>query len=386
MKKFIIFYILNQEQKQCIIKAKNLYEARNLAQKSFENIISVEEYFGVIKHKIKEEELIFILKDLYMVLKAGLSLQEAILEFARSNHDMRITKIFSVIYNKLKNGSSYNEVFRDILNSRECAILKICDGKEDLYKAFEIIIELKEKNLHSFKQFKKAITYPLFVFICIILAFFVLMILVLPEFKTLFLQLELDLPKITQILFIVGDFFKHFYVFILLSAGIFIILLYSFRKSLFFHKILFYFPVFGKIIFYQDKFCFFLIFSYLLKAGVDIKRAFELACEGIENQFFKNKMLIVKTSFESGLDLAQAFFEIKLFDPFVIRMLNLALKSSRLDESTYELALFYEYKKENYTQRLLVILEPLMTIFMASLILVLALGVFLPMWQISQGI
>ncbi|ENQ6619235.1 type II secretion system F family protein [Campylobacter lari] len=386
MKKFIIFYILNQEQKQCIIKAKNLYEARNLAQKSFENIISVEEYFGVIKHKIKEEELIFILKDLYMVLKAGLSLQEAILEFARSNYDMRITKIFSVIYNKLKNGSSYNEVFRDILNSRECAILKICDGKEDLYKAFEIIIELKEKNLHSFKQFKKAITYPLFVFICIILAFFVLMILVLPEFKTLFLQLELDLPKITQILFIVGDFFKHFYVFILLSAGIFIILLYSFRKSLFFHKILFHFPVFGKIIFYQDKFCFFLIFSYLLKAGVDMKRAFELACEGIENQFFKNKMLIVKTSFESGLDLAQAFFEIKLFDPFVIRMLNLALKSSRLDESTYELALFYEYKKENYTQRLLVILEPLMTIFMASLILVLALGVFLPMWQISQGI
>ncbi len=326
MKKFIIFYILNQEQKQCIIKAKNLYEARNLAQKSFENIISVEEYFGVIKHKIKEEELIFILKDLYMVLKAGLSLQEAILEFARSNYDMRITKIFSIIYNKLKNGSSYNEVFRDILNSRECAILKICDGKEDLYKAFEIIIELKEKNLHSFKQFKKAITYPLFVFICIILAFFVLMILVLPEFKTLFLQFELDLPKITQILFIVGDFFKHFYVFILLSAGIFIILLYSFRKFLFFHKILFHFPIFGKIIFYQDKFCFFLIFSYLLKAGVDIKRAFELACEGIENQFFKNKMLIVKTSFESGLDLAQAFFEIKLFDPFVIRMLNLALK------------------------------------------------------------
>ncbi|EGO4876627.1 hypothetical protein ITY58_000246 [Campylobacter lari] len=119
---------------------------------------------------------------------------------------------------------------------------------------------------------------------------------------------------------------------------------------------------------------------------MDIKRAFEYACEGIENQFFKNKMFIAKTLFESGLDLAQAFSKTKLFDSFVIRMLNLALKSSKLDESTYELALFYEYKKENYTQRLLAILEPLMTIFMASLILVLALGVFLPMWQISQGI
>ncbi|EGK8085269.1 hypothetical protein IO401_001537, partial [Campylobacter lari] len=139
MKKFIIFYALNKEQKQCIIKAKNLYEARNLAQKSFENIISIEEYFGATKHKIKEEELIFILKDLSMVLKAGLSLQEAILEFTRSNHDVYIAKIFSAIYNKLKNGSSYNEAFRSVLNSRECAVLKICDGKEDLYRAFEII-------------------------------------------------------------------------------------------------------------------------------------------------------------------------------------------------------------------------------------------------------
>ncbi|HEC1797248.1 TPA: type II secretion system F family protein [Campylobacter lari] len=386
MKKFVIFYVLNKEQKQYIIRARNLYEARNFALKSFVNIISVEEYFKPIKHKIKEEELIFILKDLNMILKAGLSLQEAILEFLKSSYEKQNIKIFNTIYNKLNNGSSYNEAFKDILNSRECAILKICDGREDLHRALDIIISLKEKNLHSFKQLKKAIAYPLFVFMCIIFAFFILITLVLPEFKTLFLQLELDLPKITQILFIIADFFSHFYMIILLNIGFFIILTYFFRKSLFFHRILFYFPIFGKIIFYQDKFCFFLIFSYLLKAGVDIKRAFELACEGIENQFFKNKMFIIKTSFESGLDLAQAFSNTKLFEPFVIRMLNLALKSSKLDESTYELALFYEYKKENYTQKLLSVLEPLMTIFMASLILVLASGVFLPMWQISQEI
>ncbi|HEC1786714.1 TPA: hypothetical protein R1733_001582, partial [Campylobacter lari] len=58
MKKFVIFYVLNKEQKQYIIRARNLYEARNFALKSFVNIISVEEYFKPIKHKIKEEELI----------------------------------------------------------------------------------------------------------------------------------------------------------------------------------------------------------------------------------------------------------------------------------------------------------------------------------------
>ncbi|MBX2079307.1 type II secretion system F family protein, partial [Campylobacter peloridis] len=81
----------------------------------------------------------------------------------------------------------------------------------------------------------------------------------------------------------------------------------------------------------------------------------------------------------------QAFLKIEIFENFVIRMLNLSFKSSNLDESSYELALFFENKKEEYMQRLFVLLEPLMVFFMAGLILILALGVFLPMWQISHG-
>ncbi|WP_291950627.1 type II secretion system F family protein [Campylobacter sp.] len=387
LKRYLITYLFNQEEKQIIIKANNLYEARIKALEKYKILVDIKEYFDERNIKIKEEELIFVLKDLKIVLHAGLSLQEAILEFCQNSYDKKITNIFQNIFQKLKNGLSYEEAFRDILNSTELAILKICEGKQDLSKAFEIIISLKEKKLKNIKQFKKAISYPVLVFASIVFAFLILMFFVLPEFKNLFIQLDLDLPLITKILFFIGDFLVDYSLFIMVCIVFCLLWIYIlFNKTSLFDQILIVTPIFGKIIMYQDKFCFFIILSYLLNSGVDIKKALKLASDGINNKILKNKITYAIALFESGLDLAQAFSKIKLFESFAIRMLNLSLKSSKIDESTYDLAMFFEYKKEEYIQKIFSMLEPLMIIFMASMILILALAIFLPMWQISQGI
>lgn len=387
MKEFIITYIFNHKEKQSIIKAKNLYEARIKALQKYDTLVEVKEYFAQKNIKIKEEELIFILKDLHMILKAGLSLQEAVLEFSQHSYDKKITFMFNQIYQRLKNGSTYEEAFKDLFNPRELAILKICEGKEELNEAFKIIIALKEKQIKNLKQFKKAISYPILVFISIIFAFFVLMFFVLPEFKNLFIQLDLQLPMITKILFFIGDFLASYFWAIFFCLGVLITCVYIlYKKSFLFDKILFHMPIFGNIIAYQDKFCFFIIFSYLLKSGIDAKKALKMSNNGVQNKFLKANIAKAIVSFESGLNLAEAFLRINIFQSFVIRMINLGLKSSKLEESTYELALFFEQKKEEYVRKIFIMLEPLMIVFMALMILILALGVFLPMWQITQGI
>ncbi|MCR6576761.1 type II secretion system F family protein [Campylobacter insulaenigrae] len=387
LKCYVITYLLNKQEKQIVIKAKNLYEARIKASEQYEFLVDIKEYCNEKQLKIKEEELIFLLKDLKIILNAGFSLQEAILEFCQNSYDRKITNIFYNIFQKLKNGLSYEESFKDILNSRELAILKICEGKQDLSKAFEIIISLKEKNLKNIRQFKKAISYPILVFASIIFAFFVLMFFVLPEFRNLFIQLNLELPTITKILFFVGDFLTDYLLFVVIFIAVCFLWIYILlNKTFVFDKILIFMPILGKIIMYQDKFCFFIILSYLLNSGVDIKKALKLSSEGVKNNFLKIKITHAIVLFESGVDLAQAFSKIKIFESFVIRMLSLSLKSSKIDDSSYDLAIFFEYKKEEYVQKIFSILEPLLIIFMASMILILALGIFLPMWQISQGI
>lgn len=131
---------------------------------------------------------------------------------------------------------------------------------------------------------------------------------------------------------------------------------------------------------------FFYHFSYLLKSGIDVKKALKMSNNGVQNKFLKANIAKAIVSFESGLNLAEAFLRINIFESFVVRMINLGLKSSKLEESAYELALFFEQKKEEYVRKIFIMLEPLMIVFMALIILILALGVFLPMWQITQGI
>ncbi|EFU4918938.1 type II secretion system F family protein, partial [Campylobacter jejuni] len=84
--------------------------------------------------------------------------------------------------------------------------------------------------------------------------------------------------------------------------------------------------------------------------------------------------------------LSQVFKKIDIFDSLVFSMLSVAMKSGRLEVLSEEIAKYYQQKSENLMDRFLVFLEPMMTLFVALLVLFLALGIFLPMWELSSGV
>ncbi|EAL9095307.1 type II secretion system F family protein, partial [Campylobacter jejuni] len=86
------------------------------------------------------------------------------------------------------------------------------------------------------------------------------------------------------------------------------------------------------------------------------------------------------------LELSQAFKKIDIFDSLVFSMLSVAMKSGRLEVLSEEIAKYYQQKSENLMDRFLIFLEPMMTLFVALLVLFLALGIFLPMWELSSGV
>ncbi|EAJ4606295.1 type II secretion system F family protein, partial [Campylobacter jejuni] len=83
---------------------------------------------------------------------------------------------------------------------------------------------------------------------------------------------------------------------------------------------------------------------------------------------------------------SQAFKKIDIFDSLVFSMLSVAMKSGRLEVLSEEIAKYYQQKSENLMDRFLIFLEPMMTLFVALLVLFLALGIFLPMWELSSGV
>ncbi|MBZ7953737.1 type II secretion system F family protein [Campylobacter sp. W0018] len=389
MKLYELEIIKAQKKYKKLIRAENLNTAQAKALDKNWKIISIKEKQNSYFKKINSEYFILFFKELALLCDAGLSIQEAFKELVKIHSFKGISKVLD----NLLLGQNLNLAFKNAnfgLNYAELALIKAAQNTGKLSENFLQIAMLREKSLENKKRFKKAMRYPLFVFVSVCVAFIFLMLYVIPNFKDLFENLNINLPFITIIMLQIYDFLQN-YIAILafLSVFVFIFVYFMYKKSYFFAYICdFIFlkiPLFSNFIIYSQNYYFFMVFSLLLKNGISLSKAFNLAILGLENKLIILKYKKLLSFMDSGLEITHAFKKIGTFDPLVLSMLNIAMKSSKLEFLTEEISKYYENKMQNLMDRFLVLLEPLMTLFVAILVLLLAFGIFLPIWELSSG-
>ncbi len=390
MKFYEVEFLKNNQNYTKTIKAENLNIAQAKALSKNWKIIDIKEIQKSNFQRLKDENFILFFKELVLLCEVGLSVQEAIREL----YLMHSCKIMKKILDNLILAQNLNQAFENAnfgLNRAELALIKTAEKTGKISEVFSQISKLREKSLESQKQLKKAFRYPTLVFLSIIGAFLFLMLFVVPNFKDLFENLGTSLPFITHVMLEIYNFLDDYGIFCIFLFVIFIVMLilayknfhsFAFSCDFLFLKI----PLISRLIIYNQNYYFFMVFSLLLKNGISISKAFDLAIIGLENKFliFQYKKLF--SFIDSGLELSQAFKKIDIFDSLVFSMLSVAMKSGRLEVLSEEIAKYYQQKSENLMDRFLIFLEPMMTLFVALLVLFLALGIFLPMWELSSGI
>lgn len=390
MKFYEVEFLKNNQNYTKTIKAENLNIAQAKALSKNWKIIDIKEIQKSNFQRLKEENFILFFKELALLCEVGLSVQEAIREL----YLMHSCKIMKKILDNLILAQNLNQAFENAnfgLNRAELALIKTAEKTGKISEVFSQISKLREKSLETQKQLKKAFRYPTLVFLSIIGAFLFLMLFVVPNFKDLFENLGASLPFVTHVMLEIYNFLDGYGIFCILLFVIFIVMLilaykhfhsFAFSCDFLFLKI----PLISRLIIYNQNYYFFMVFSLLLKNGISISKAFDLAIIGLENKFliFQYKKLF--SFIDSGLELSQAFKKIDIFDSLVFSMLSVAMKSGRLEVLSEEIAKYYQQKSENLMDRFLVFLEPMMTLFVALLVLFLALGIFLPMWELSSGV
>ncbi|EAH8890977.1 type II secretion system F family protein [Campylobacter jejuni] len=390
MKFYEVEFLKNNQNYTKTIKAENLNIAQTKALSKNWKIIDIKEIQKSNFQRLKDENFILFFKELALLCEVGLSVQEAIKEL----YLMHSCKIMKKILDNLILAQNLNQAFENAnfgLNRAELALIKTAEKTGKISEVFSQISKLREKSLESQKQLKKAFRYPTLVFLSIIGAFLFLMLFVVPNFKDLFENLGASLPFITHVMLEIYNFLDSYGIFCIFLFVIFIVMLilayknfhsFAFSCDFLFLKI----PLISRLIIYNQNYYFFMVFSLLLKNGISISKAFDLAIIGLENKFliFQYKKLF--SFIDSGLELSQAFKKIDIFDSLVFSMLSVAMKSGRLEVLSEEIAKYYQQKSENLMDRFLVFLEPMMTLFVAFLVLFLALGIFLPMWELSSGV
>lgn len=383
---------LYNSDKEIIIYAKSKFQAQKIAINKGLKVENIEEANNIFfKKRLKDSILLIFYKELSILLDSNISLQNAIKELEKSaKSDLKI--FLNNISKLLNSGQNLTSAFKNssfYFNNTELTLLELAEHSGELAKIFAKLCELKEKKIENLKKLKKALSYPCFVFITLIFAFCAIILLILPQFKNLFNEFNIELPLITRMFLNFYDFLSEFYLVIIFAfvAFIFIfILLYKNRQDFAYivDMIISKIPIVSSLIFYSQSSQFFFVLSVLSEANIVALKSVKLASANFQNKFIKQKIKEIQILMEQGLSLELAFDKVKIFDTLVISMLNTAMKSAKLGKICENISRYYEVKLDDKLSIILNLIEPLMTFVVAIGVLFLALGIFLPMWELNS--
>ena len=412
MKFFEVEYMANGRRQKMTLKANNRSEAQAIAKNKNAGVIvkvgetksvPLEEQFADLMSKastflggskIKINNLIAAFRQLSVMTNAGISIHDSIKEVSKSTEDKRLKAIFITLNDDLNQGQSLTDAitkFKSELGDVVVAMVKLGEStgnmSESLHKLSEILQEVWENQ----RKFKKALRYPIIVMSAMAIAFVILMLFVVPQFREIFEQLGAKLPLPTIILLSIESALSNYGLYIL--AG-FIATIYAIRylyKSnddfkYKFDKFLLKVYLINKIIFYSTMNRFNLIFTELVRAGIPIADALETATLTVENQEIHDKLATIKIAVSRGVSLTEAFRDTQLYESMLIQMLSAGEKGGAIDAMLEKITDYYKAKFSDLVDNISSYVEPIMLLFMAGMVILLALGIFMPMWDLGNAV
>ncbi|QKF61331.1 type II secretion system F family protein [Campylobacter curvus] len=413
MKFFEVEYIQNGRRQKMTLKANNKVEARSLASKNKNHGMIVKigetqampllEQFGDIKEKItktffapkiKIPSLVATIRQLSVMTNAGISIHDSIKEVANSTEDKRLKVIFQTINEDLNQGASLTDsmlAFQQEMGDVSIAMIRLGESTGNMADSLSKLASILQEVWDNQQKFKKAIRYPITVICAIILAFIVLMTMVVPKFREIFEQLNAELPLPTKILLGIEYAMNNYGFYIL---GFLVVLAFAIRryyvKSEDFREkldgILLKVYLIGNIIFFSNMSRFNLVFTELVRAGLPMADALDTAVVTISNIEIKNKLSSVKILVGRGVSLTEAFKETGLYEGMLIQMISAGEQSGSLDGMTEKVTDYYKMKFNDIIDNISSYIEPILLVFIAGIVILLALGIFMPMWDMAKAV
>lgn len=411
MKYFEIIYLFKGRKGRKVLRAESRMDALSIAKLKLpgiiiritetsapieDRVVEFQKQFTntLLKPKIKIDSLISSIRQLGVMTNAGISIHDSVKEVTKTTEDKRLKAIFEDIDDALNSGQSLTDAlspYRLDVGDVTIAMVELGENtgnmSESLLKLAQILEEIRDNK----KKFKSALRYPIIVVIAISIAFTILMVYVVPKFKEIFEKLHSQLPLPTRILLfmenIIHNYGWYLLAFIIVTIAT-VKFLYAnnkdFKRS--FDKNILKVYLFGKIIFNSTMYRFTMIFTQLISAGIPIADALDTAVLTVDNETIKDKLSNVTISVQRGMSLSDAFKRTGLFHGMLLQMVGAGERSGTLDTMLEKVSDFYKMKFDEIVDNISSYIEPILIGFIAVMVLMMALGIFLPMWDLASAV
>lgn len=338
------------------------------------------------------EELIMLCRQMRALTRAGVPIIQAIAGLADLSKSDLLRMALEDVNVRLATGSSLANALGahpNLFNNMFVSLVNVGENTGRLEDAFGKLIAHLEMERDTRNRMMQAIRYPCFVIAAMVLAMGVVNVLVIPQFSKVFAKLGADLPLPTQILMAVSHFTVEYgwLLLLLAAAGAFGFFRYinSEKGRLWWDQRKLKLPIIGGILERIALSRFARSFAMTFESGVPVLQALSVVGPTVSNEYIAGKLNDIRRSVERGDSLARSSAAAGIFSELVVQMITIGEETGSLDKLLHDVADFYDEEVDYDLKGLADAIEPIVLIFLGVLVLVLALGVFLPMWELGSA-
>lgn len=339
--------------------------------------------------RVKDEPYITFLDQLSTMLDAGMPINTCLAESIGDTRDPMIRTIFTEVLRDIESGQSLSrstEGYQKQLGTLSLSMFELGEQTGTLSNSIAKLSTILQQIYDNRQKLKKATRYPLFILIAMSIAFTVVITFVVPQFQSFFEQSGMELPFPTKLLLWTEHAISTFGPYI--AAGAIILassysIAYNKSPTLRLKTDRYMLKIFivGKVTYYAMIGRFVYLFNILTEAGIPMIEALEIAMGVVENDYIKQELRKIPVAIEDGRSLAQGFAESEQFEGMILQMIKAGESSGSLGVMLGKVNRVYNNRYTYIVENVATLIEPVLIAAIAGFVLVLALGIFLPMWS-----
>ena len=341
---------------------------------------------------VVDEDIMLFSRQMYTLNKAGVPIFQALAGLEGSASKLSMIELIRDIRSSLNQGrelSAALSVHQGIFGAFYISMVRVGELTSRLTEVFLSLNEHLEFERDVRERIKEAMRYPVFVMIALAIAVVVLNVFVIPVFAKIFATFKAPLPLVTQGLLAFSGWMVAWWP-LLIVAGIAVVFigrrylkttagryLWDSRKLRL--------PIVGDILLKAALARFSRSFALTIQSGVPLDQALTVVAQTVDNVFLSARIEQMRNGIERGGSITRCATATGIFTPMVLQMLSVGEETGELDALLFEIAGMYERETSHSIKGLSSAIEPLLLAVVGAMVLLLALGVFMPMWNLGAA-
>lgn len=343
--------------------------------------------------RVKAEDLIVFSRQLATLITAGISFLRSLDTLAEQTKSRKLRGIIEEMRKEVERGSSFSNAlskFPDVFSPLYISMISVGEEGGVLDEILDRLAGLLEHEATTKARIKAATRYPLIVVFAITIAFIVLTTFVIPRFAAIYAASKTQLPLPTRMLLFINKAITQYWPFMIAGIAAIIFAFKSYIKTTsgrwnwdnFKLKV----PIIGPVIEKTVMSRFARLFSTLYRSGIPLMHTLEIVSGTLGNVIIERAVGTIKESVREGKGISQPMASTNAFPPMVTQMVAVGEETGALDTMLTKVSDYYDQEVEYAIKNLSTSLEPVLLVFLAGMVLFLALAMFLPIWDMIHAL